>query len=317
MVSFSLLGLQHPEPNGSRRATPTSTFQHRPGHPLFHYGLKAPIQNRKMLAHQLGTFWDGPIFIFSKLREYFPIDRERLLFVPHHLSHVLSALYYANDQATWASLVVDGVGDGECCVIFDIESPTSISKVWSSKFPHSLGLFYSAITDFLGFFVNDGEYHVMALAAYGKPIFAKEIGRSVLTFSQDTLFLNEEYFCFSSDPEISFNTKLEEIFGESRDIRLPFPRIGTTAFQKWADIAASAQSVFEERLVELAVYSIELTRRDKLLISGGAALNCVAVSRLANECNVEVFVPPSPGDAGAAIGAGYYAVLMNGACLSA
>ena len=279
---------------------------------LLHHGLSKPIKNRKMIANHLKNFWDGPVFVTSLIQKYFKIRRSKIFFSNHHLSHALSALHFAPTTESWAVLVVDGVGDGECAAIYDITSSKEIKKMWSANFPNSLGLFYSAITDFLGFFVNDGEYQIMALASYGEPVYADDFFQHVVNVKNGNIELNSDYFDFESDPERSYSSKMEALLGPSRDVRNEFPCLQSEEFKRWANIAASAQVVFELCLEKLIKHACNITGKRKLLLSGGTALNCVAVSKAHSLNDIDIFVPPSPGDAGASIGAGVFAATILG-----
>ena len=184
-----------------------------------------------------------------------------------------------------------------------------IINIWNSEYPNSLGLFYSAITDFLGFAVNEGEYKMMGLAAFGKPKFYEEIKKTI-KFENNQLITDTKYFDYVRRTDRSYSDLLVDLLKVSPrqpDIDL---EIGKENFQTYADIASSSQKVLEELLFSIFQYANDITNEKKFLFSGGVAMNSAAVSKCTklkfiNELNI----PPSPGDSGAAIGASYFGFL--------
>ena len=194
--------------------------------------------------------------------------------------------------------------------IHHLKSLQEIKNVWSSPFPNSIGLFYSAITDFLGFSVNEGEYKVMGLAAYGDPIYFESLSKTIF-FKNGNLFLDDTYYDFMRSISKSYSSKLKSLFNiEERESNVPLD-IDSANFKAYADIASSAQKIVEEILKDIFLFANEITGETRFIFSGGVAMNSVAIHKLSklNFIN-ELIIPPSPGDSGAAIGAAYYSFLQ-------
>jgi len=175
------------------------------------------------------------------------------------------------------------------------------------RFPHSLGLFYSAFTAFLGFEVNEGEYKVMGLASYGRPRFEEQV-RAILPRTADGAFaLDLSWFEFHLSANRSYSSRFVEAFGSARRPHEPID-LATPEGQRFADVAASAQRVLEDVLVDLARSLHRETGLSDLCLGGGVALNGCANARILRESGFSrVLVPPAPGDAGCALGAALYA----------
>lgn len=165
-------------------------------------------------------------------------------------------------------------------------------------FPHSLGLLYSAFTTFLGFEANDGEYKVMGMAPYGKPVYTNKIKEKLLRINPDgSVKLNMDYFSFQYGKHM-YNKKFEQLFG------LRTRRQDEPLQERHFDIAASLQNTIEKILLKMAFYVYEKTGVKNLCLAGGVSLNCVANSRILNEGPFDnIFIQPATGDAGASIGA--------------
>ena len=210
----------------------------------------------------------------------------------------MTGFYYKNNTPA-ASIVVDGFGDESCTTIHHIISHKEILNLWSSKFPNSVGLFYSAITDFLGFAINEGEYKVMGLAAYGDPIYYEKL-LDTIKFEDKNLNLNVDYYDFVRSIKRSYSKKLAELFGideRSSNSRL---EINSKNFKIYANIAASAQKVVEQNLTDIFKFAHKLTGERRFIFSGGVAMNSVAINKLVkNDFIDEIIIPPSPGDSGA------------------
>jgi carbamoyltransferase len=186
--------------------------------------------------------------------------------------------------------------------IYTIDNDYKIKKIWTNFYPNSIGLLYSTITDYLGFEINEGEFKVMSLSSFGKPIYEKELKK---IFDINNFTINMDYFEFHKSPSKSFSKKLCEVFGE------PYLNISEEAnFNKYADIASSAQLVLEHTMKNLIQKAMDLSGKRKIVLTGGIALNCKMVHSLSKQ-NIfeELIVPPSPGDSGSAIGAANFAFL--------
>lgn len=219
-----------------------------------------------------------------------------ILFTGHHQSHAASAFYPSPfDEA--AILTIDGVGEWATTTIGHGRG-NEIKMLKELRFPHSLGLVYSAFTDYCGFKINSGEYKLMGLAPYGEPKFADAIRRELLDIKSDGSFwLNMDYFNFLRGTTMT-NGKFHELFGGPP--RAPEEKIG----QRHMDVARSIQLVTEEIMLSLARHAREITGEKDLCLAGGVALNCVANGIILREKIFErIWIQPAAGDAGGALGA--------------
>ena len=179
--------------------------------------------------------------------------------------------------------------------------------------PHSLGLLYAALTAYLGFPVNEGEYKVMGLAAFGTPRYADELARLVMPAADGSFALGLPYFAFQTDTELGFHPRLERLLGPRRAPGAPWHLESSAEDRRYADVAASLQRATEDALLGVAREAKRLTGADALCLAGGVALNCVANARLLREAGFrEMFVQPAAGDAGGALGAAILRALELG-----
>lgn len=220
----------------------------------------------------------------------------KVLFTGHHESHAASA-FYPSPFKEAAFLTLDGVGEWET-TSFGIARNNDIEILYTLKFPHSLGLLYSAFTYYAGFKVNSGEYKLMGLAPYGEPKYVELILSELVDLKKDGSFkLNMKYFGYCNGMKM-INKRFEKLFRE------PARRPETTITQKHMDIAASIQRVTEEAMLRLAGHVHEVTGKDNLCLAGGVALNCVGNGRILKEGPFkDIWIQPSSGDAGGALGA--------------
>ncbi|MDD4974223.1 MAG: carbamoyltransferase [Bacteriovorax sp.] len=221
-----------------------------------------------------------------------------LYFSEHHLSHAASA-FYASPYDEAAVLCIDGVGEWATTSGW-IGKGSDLKPLFEIHFPHSLGLFYSAFTGYLGFQVNSGEYKMMGLAPYGKPIYIDLIINNLIHFNNDGSFqLNLDYFDFTKDSEM-ITDKFIELFKNPRRSNEDIAEF--TQFHK--DLAASVQAVTEIAVLKLARQIKLLTGLDNLTMAGGVALNCVANGKL-KESGIfkNIWIQPASGDSGGALGA--------------
>lgn len=216
-------------------------------------------------------------------------------FSEHHLSHAASA-YFPSPYDKAAVLCMDGVGEWATSSAW-LGDGASLEPLWEIRFPHSLGLLYSAFTYYTGFKVNSGEYKVMGLAPYGKPIFAKTIFDNLVDLKPDGTFrLNMEYFNYCAGLQMT-SGRFDKLFGG------PPRKPETPLTQRDMDLAASIQYVTEEVVLRLAHRIRRETNADSLCLAGGVALNCVANGRLLREGPFsKIWIQPAAGDAGGAIG---------------
>ena len=248
--------------------------------------------------------------IIKELKKIFgkkTIWKNRLLFSEHHLSHAASA-FFASPYKKAAILTMDGVGEWTTTSIA-IGNENEIKIIKEINFPHSLGLIYSAFTYYAGFKVNSGEYKLMGLAPYGKPIFVETIKNNLITIKEDGSFkLNMSYFDYCTGLKMT-NKKFNDLFGgEPRK-----PESNLT--DKEMNIASSIQVVIEEIIIKIAKYIKKETNIDNLCLAGGVALNCVANGKLVKEKIFKnIWIQPASGDAGGALGSAlavYYLMLGN------
>jgi carbamoyltransferase len=217
-------------------------------------------------------------------------------FTEHHESHAASA-FYPSPFAEAAVLTLDGVGEWATTTI-GVGEGERLRILEEIRFPHSLGLLYSAFTYFTGFKVNSGEYKLMGLAPYGEPRYAEAIRRELIDVRDDGSFrLNMDYFGYLDGLEMT-NGKFSQLFGgPPRQPESPISR-------REMDLARSIQEVTEEVVLKLARHARELTGKRHLCLAGGVALNCVANGLLLREGIFDdLWIQPAAGDAGGALGA--------------
>ncbi|MFN7143258.1 MAG: carbamoyltransferase [Myxococcota bacterium] len=223
-----------------------------------------------------------------------------VLYSEHHLSHAASA-FYCSGWEDAAVLTVDGVGEWATSSWGHGRGGT-LTLTGETRFPHSLGLLYSAVTLYLGFKVNSAEYKVMGLAPYGEPLYVDKIRQLIHVAPDGTFRLDMRYFAFDRG-ERMFNEAFEKLMGQPAR---PLEEGELTQFHK--DVAKSLQVVVDDTMVRLATTVVKETGLKKLCLAGGVALNCVANGEILRRAPVEdIFVQPSAGDAGGAMGAALFA----------
>ena len=274
------------------------------------YSIKNNSLSNELTRNYFKNIWRSSVIFKYDLMKFTELGDIPVYYSDHYLSHTLSGLFYKPNN-TYASIVADGYGDHLCSAIHHVKSPTDISVVWKSKYPHSLGLFYSAITDFLGFMVNEGEYKVMGLAAFGEPRYFDEL-KKTLDFKNDSLILDTTFYAFTRSTQYSYSSKLSEMLGISARKSNAHLDIDSDNFQQYADIASSAQKLIEDILISIFKHAHKVTNERRFIFTGGVAMNSVAIKKL-SECSFidELIIPPSPGDSGAAIGAAFYGVIQS------
>jgi len=260
------------------------------------------------------------LWVKSTIRDKVGTEYAKILFAEHHLSHAASAFYPSPFEEA-AILTADGVGEWATTTM-GIGKGTDIKLLKEIRFPHSLGLLYSAFTAFLGFQVNEGEYKVMGMAPYGKPLYVDTIYDNLVEVADDGSFrINMDYFSYHYSDNKMFNSKFEALFGKPRVPEMPFftsnSRFPSYFGEKpsnyselcrenehYANIAASTQKVTEEVLLKLVNSLHKETGLRNLCIAGGVGLNSVANGRILRETPFEeLFIQPSAGDGGGALGA--------------
>jgi carbamoyltransferase len=222
-----------------------------------------------------------------------------LLFSDHHLSHAAAAFYPSPFERA-AILTIDGVGEWATSSV-GRGAGSTIELIEELRFPHSLGLLYSAFTYSAGFKVNSGEYKLMGLAPFGEPRFADAIREHLIDVTPEGSFtLDMRYFDFLSGRKMT-NDRFDLLFGPPR-------RPESTITDRECDLARSIQVVLEEVVLRMARHAASLTGERDLVMAGGVALNCVANARLADESPFDrIWVQPAAGDAGSSLGAALWA----------
>lgn len=220
----------------------------------------------------------------------------KVLFSEHHESHAASAFYPSpfNDAAF---LTMDGVGEWETAS-FGVGKGNELDIKYYLRFPHSLGLLYSAFTYYCGFKVNSGEYKLMGLAPYGEPIYKDLILNELIDFKDDGSFrMDMKYFGYCNSLRMT-NRKFDRLFAG------PARKPETKITQRYMDVAASIQDATEEIMLKMARHVHKVTGQDNLCLAGGVALNCVGNGRILREGPFKnVWIQPASGDAGGALGA--------------
>ncbi len=285
--------------------------------------LQAVPRSWKVFGDAMTTWLLDKLWVKNFIRQELGIPTDKILFSEHHLSHAASAFLCSPfDEA--AILTIDGVGEWACAT-FGRGRGNGVSLLRETRFPHSVGLLYSAFTAFLGFEVNEGEYKVMGMAPYGEPRYVEKVQQLYKVERDGSLWLDMSYFCFHHSTTRTYNQKFVDLFGEPRDPDWLFftessgfpPYFGDRPAdfdriaernQYYADIAASIQHCTEEIVLAMARALHTETGLTKLCMAGGVALNSVANGRIMRETPfTELFVQPAAGDGGGALGAALFA----------
>lgn len=285
-------------------------------------------RSMKLFREAMVTWLGDKLWVKHLLLKELGVPSSKVLFSEHHLSHASSSFYCSPFEEA-AILTVDGVGEWTTAAI-GVGRGTDIRLIKEIRFPHSLGLLYSAFTAFLGFEVNEGEYKVMGMAPFGRPIYADKVYELIHVDDDGGFELDMDYFSFHYSSEKTFNKKFEKLFGDPRDQKAHFftPSTGYPSYfgdrpadfdelgkrnQYYADIAASIQAVTEQIMVRMANYAHRETGLGKLCMAGGVALNSVANRKILSETPFDdIYIQPAAGDGGGAVGAalyGYHALL--------
>jgi carbamoyltransferase len=241
------------------------------------------------------------------------LPAERIQTVPHHTAHAASA-FFASPFDTATVVTLDGVGEYEAMTV-SIGRGNCLEKLYADELPQSLGLFYSAFTAYLGFEVNEGEYKVMGLAAFGEPRFAEKVRLLLRLEPGGHLSVDERFFEFLTPEDRPYTDRLIECFGPPRTPDSPFipgdrcqpPKNDLElASRRYADIAASVQLVCEEAIVHVVEQAVRRTGVADVCLAGGVALNSLANGKLQRRLTGRLFVQPAAGDGGTSLGAALY-----------
>jgi carbamoyltransferase len=279
--------------------------------------------SHRVFREAMITWLGDKLWIKHLIQKKLGVPPSKILFSEHHLSHAASAFFCSPFEEA-AILTVDGVGEWTTASL-GIAKGTEIKLLKEIRFPHSLGLLYSAFTAFLGFEVNEGEYKVMGMAPFGTPRYVDKVHKLIRLDSDGGFELDMDYFSFHFSPQQTFNSRFEQLFGSPRDPNARFftPASGYPSYfgekpgnfaelgkqnQHYADVAASIQAVTEEVMLKMAQYVHKETGQKRLCMAGGVALNSVANGKILKQTPFEeIYIQPSAGDGGGAIGAALYA----------
>lgn len=266
------------------------------------------------------------LWIKSRIEDALDINPEKILFSQHHLSHAASA-FFCSPFSESAILTCDGAGEWATTALgfgkadWDGKGKNEIQLFEEIRFPHSLGLLYSAFTAFLGFEVNEGEYKVMGMSGFGEPKYLDRVYQLIRVNDDGSFAFNMKYFSYHYNKKRSFNKNLEKLFGKPRNPEARFITSKTSLYdynepptegeiktnQYYADLACSVQKVIEDILIKMTNYLYKKANSKKLCLSGGVALNCAANWHILNKTPFEeIFIQPSAGDGGGAMGAALY-----------
>jgi len=228
---------------------------------------------------------------------------------PHHLSHAASSTFLS-EHDDCVSIVIDGVGEFDSTSVWHLKGGT-FKKVGSVQIPNSIGLLYAAITSFLDFEVNEGEYKVMGLASFGLPKYASRL-REQVSFNQsleEPYTISQEYFDLSGGSDLLYRESLSDLLSIT-PLRLPkgltYDSLSKKDFQNYADLASSIQQVASEMVHHVFSLAKEAYPNSQLHYSGGVALNCAINKSLLDKYG-NMYIQQASGDAGGALGAGMLA----------
>lgn len=285
--------------------------------------LQTYPQSMVLFRESMITWFNEKLWIKSHLLDKLKIPVGKLLFAEHHLSHAASAMF-ASPYDDAAVLTIDGVGEwttatiGHATANWNGKGENKIDLFGEMRFPHSVGLLYSAFTAYLGFEVNEGEYKVMGMAPFGEPRYVDKVHKLINIGSDGSFQADMDYFSYHRSATRTYNQKFVDLFGPERKKESPFftskthpDRAGEAATrenERFADVAASIQAVTEEVMIKMANHAHQRTGSKRLVMAGGVALNSVGNGRILDETPFEeMYIQPEAGDAGGALGAALYA----------
>ena len=253
-------------------------------------------RSRSAFVRAMQTWLGQKLWVRGQLREALAFDGE-ILFGEHHVSHAASAFFPSPFQDA-AVLTADGVGEWASTTL-GVGHDIDLEVTHEIRYPHSLGLLYSAFTAYLGFEVNEGEYKVMGMAAYGHPTYVDKVRKLIKLADDGSYRLDMRYLAYQHGLR-SIDQAFIDLFGPVREASAELE-------QRYADIAASIQVVTEEAMLGLARRARSLSGCDNLCMAGGVALNVLANARILRESGFKhVWIQPAAGDAGGCLGAATY-----------
>jgi carbamoyltransferase len=240
----------------------------------------------------------GRLNMKKHLSKALKVPQDKIYFSDHHLSHSASA-FFLSPFKNAAILTEDGVGEWDTTTYgFGKDNTLKIEK--HIRFPHSIGLLYSALTAYLGFRVNDAEWKVMGLAPYGEPKYADRFTDLIDIKDDGSFRLNMKYFSYIYSSKYTINRKFCKLMGR------PSRKKEEEIDQFYTDIASSGQKVVEDLIVKIAGHLHKIYKTDNLVIAGGVGLNSVANWRIMQKTGFKnIFIQPAAGDSGGAVGAAF------------
>jgi carbamoyltransferase len=267
----------------------------------------------RSFPHAIKNSLGEKVWVRGIISSYLGVPRSKILFTGHHHAHAAAAFLTAPTRRA-AILTADGVGEWATLTLGHGErrpgGGAQITLLREVRYPHSLGMLYSTFTAYLGFAVNEDEYKVMGLAAYGRPTVTEAVRKLIRRTPDGAFALDMDYFEYQTTAARSYSPRFVGLFGRPRN---PYEPIDLDAAdgRRFADCAASVQRVLEDTLVDMTRALHRETGLPDVCLAGGVALNGVANARILAESGFErVFVPSAPGDAGCALGAALYADRM-------
>ena len=234
----------------------------------------------------------------NEIKNNFRTSNFKFYYIEHHLAHAASCFFVSPFKEA-AILSIDGTGESTTTLLA-IGRENKIKVLKRIKFPHSIGLVYNAVTEFLGFKRDSDEWKVMGLAPYGKPAYYNEFKRLIKLKPDGSFKLDLSYFKFQYGGEPYYSKKFVKVFGQPRKEDDPIEK-------RHEDIAHSLQLVTEEAILHIVKYLQKATNQKKLCLAGGVALNSVANGRIITETKFrDIFVQPAANDAGTSLGSAFY-----------
>lgn len=251
--------------------------------------LKYFPRSRSLFVNSMRNFLTEKLWVKSIIATSLDVNSKKILFIPHHVSHA-AASYYSSPFEEAAFLTLDGVGEWTTGS-WGVANKNRLYPKGEIVFPHSVGFLYSVFTAFCGFEVNDGEYKLMGMAGYGKPIHVDKVEKLYIQHSDSSITLNLDYFSFQCSSQRMYSRKFENLF----------------AGLNYPDIAASIQACTEEIIFAMLEYIYAKTKQRNLVLGGGVALNSTLNGKITKKTPFEnVFIYPASGDDGGAAGATLY-----------
>ncbi len=243
------------------------------------------------------------LWIKSMMSKEMGIPGSKILFCDHHMSHAACS-FYTSPFKDAAILTVDGAGEWSTATM-GVGRDTKVEIFKELRFPHSLGLLYSAFTAYCGFEINEGEYKLMGMHPYGEPKYCDKIYELIHVGEDGSLWHDMNYFAYHYSRDSTLNDKFGEHFGRpARDPKLQDKSLDPF----YCDMAASIQRVTEEVLMKMITYLKNETGMNALVMAGGVALNSVANFKLMRDGPFDdMYIHPAPGDDGGSVGAAYWA----------